>query len=497
MTAMSGSPESVAESALAALGQGTEEDALTAIDQALAKNPDLPLLWHVKALLHRELEDMEPALAAFARAAKLAPGNPKIAHGIALTRLEAGLESIPDFVSAIQLAPDNLELFTGLASALVAEGQPAVAIEGLERTLAVRPDWIAGLAAVTHLRWESGDRATFTKGYEQARAQLPQIAALWRDELFALMHAERFDAALALVERGRAAIGDSSLFQAIEAAAYSETGQFARADPLFDALSDSPEGWIQLRRVRHLLASARPAEAAMLAAHWVKSAEPDHFWPYLSLAWRLTGDSRWQWLEGDERFVGVYDIADRLPDLTLLGERLRMLHRSVGQPLTHSLRGGSQTHGNLFAHIDPVIRHLRRAIADTVAEHAEQLPAPVPDHPLLAARRSPIRFAGSWSVRLSGGGSHANHVHPKGWLSSALYVSLPDELSGDDDARAGWLTLGEPQEELKLDIAPFRYVEPRPGRLVLFPSTMWHGTVPFAVGERLTVAFDVARLPGG
>ena len=37
-----------------------------------------------------------------------------------------------------------------------------------------------------------------------------------------------------------------------------------------------------------------------------------------------------------------------------------------------------------------------------------------------------------------------------------------------------------------------RYVEPRPGRLVLFPSWMWHGTVPFGAGERLTVAFDVA-----
>jgi hypothetical protein len=26
---------------------------------------------------------------------------------------------------------------------------------------------------------------------------------------------------------------------------------------------------------------------------------------------------------------------------------------------------------------------------------------------------------------------------------------------------------------------------------VLFPSTMWHATVPFEEGERLVVAFDV------
>jgi hypothetical protein len=33
---------------------------------------------------------------------------------------------------------------------------------------------------------------------------------------------------------------------------------------------------------------------------------------------------------------------------------------------------------------------------------------------------------------------------------------------------------------------------PKAGRLAIFPSTMWHATEPFAEGERLTVAFDIA-----
>ena len=77
-----------------------------------------------------------------------------------------------------------------------------------------------------------------------------------------------------------------------------------------------------------------------------------------------------------------------------------------------------------------------------------------------------------------------------GWLSSALYVALPPELG---PAHAGWLTLGEPQAQLMLDLPPTRMIEPKPGRLVLFPSWMWHGTRPFSEGERMTVAFDVAR----
>jgi hypothetical protein len=60
---------------------------------------------------------------------------------------------------------------------------------------------------------------------------------------------------------------------------------------------------------------------------------------------------------------------------------------------------------------------------------------------------------------------------------------------------AGWLNFGTPPPELELELAAYRQIEPRAGRLALFPSTMWHSTVPFSDGERLVLAFDVA-LPG-
>ncbi|MGH6659708.1 MAG: putative 2OG-Fe(II) oxygenase, partial [Sphingomicrobium sp.] len=209
-------------------------------------------------------------------------------------------------------------------------------------------------------------------------------------------------------------------------------------------------------------------------------------------AWRLTDPARWQWLEGDERFVGVYDIADRLPPLDALADTLRGLHKLSGQPLEQSLRGGTQTDGDIFMQIDPLLVQLREAARASVAEHVAQLPPPDPSHPLLSGRRDRIAFNGAWSVRLRGAGFHSNHVHPLGWFSSALYIALPPDIGVGD---AGVLTLGEPRSScFDLDMAPFRTIEPRPGRLALFPSYMWHGTRPFGEGERLTVAFDVARL---
>lgn len=94
-------------------------------------------------------------------------------------------------------------------------------------------------------------------------------------------------------------------------------------------------------------------------------------------------------------------------------------------------------------------------------------------------------------MRLRAQGYHASHSHPAGWISSALYISLPaaDTMGAPP---AGWLRFGSPPPELGLDLAPYSEVEPTVGKLVLFPSTLWHGTMPFADGERLSIAFDIA-----
>ena len=69
------------------------------------------------------------------------------------------------------------------------------------------------------------------------------------------------------------------------------------------------------------------------------------------------------------------------------------------------------------------------------------------------------------------------------------FVALPEHAGPEP---SGWFALGTPPPELRLDLQPYATVEPKPGRLVLFPSTMWHNTFPFEAGERLTIAFDVA-----
>jgi uncharacterized protein (TIGR02466 family) len=100
------------------------------------------------------------------------------------------------------------------------------------------------------------------------------------------------------------------------------------------------------------------------------------------------------------------------------------------------------------------------------------------------------RFNGSWSVRLRTMGHHANHVHPRGWISSACYVELPD-IMNEARREDGVLTFAQPSIITTPTLDAEYVVRPEVGMLVLFPSYFWHGTVPFSSDQaRLTVAFD-------
>ena len=480
-------------SSMAAIGAGTEEEALARLAAAPLGSWRDPRLWQAKALLHRELGEIDAAIAAFDEAAALAPNDALILHGRARARMEAGVPAVGAYREALAIAPGDADLLLGMISALAAEAGAPAAIGELEVLLRRNPGWVDGHDALCRLRWQSGDHEGFADMLEATLRRYPGDMRLWKLIIVILSQRDLNARMLETVQRGRASAGDHLIFTANEAVARAELGQVAEADRLFERLKHVDEPTLRVRWVRHLLRSGRAGQGAELAYAMAQGPAGFLFWPYVSVAWRLLADRRWEWLEGDERLVGVYDLSDRLAPLDDLAERLRGLHLASSEPLEQSVRGGTQTDGPLLSRLEPEIRSLRTAVIDTVADHVRGLPPVDPAHPVLRHRRdAPIRIAGSWSVRLTGAGFHTNHIHPQGWFSSALYIAVPgDEQRGPPPA--GWLSLGVPQQELEVDLPPLREVEPKPGRLVLFPSMMWHGTRPFGEGERLTCAFDVAR----
>ncbi|MFZ0501732.1 MAG: tetratricopeptide repeat protein [Steroidobacteraceae bacterium] len=180
------------------------------------------------------------------------------------------------------------------------------------------------------------------------------------------------------------------------------------------------------------------------------------------------------------------DLASFLIDLTA---SLNRLHDPNGHALLfQSLRHGTETTQDLTRSTDAAVRGLFQAFAAPIARYLEHIGKGT--DPLRRRNSGRWRFNGSWSVRLRNRGFHTSHVHPRGWISSAFYVELPDIMT-EGCTDEGILSFGKPGILTTPALEPEYSVRPTPGMLVLFPSYFWHGTLPFESPQpRLTVAFD-------
>jgi tetratricopeptide (TPR) repeat protein len=448
--------------------------------------------WQALGLAARQSGELALALKAFEQANRLRTNDPLLAHSLAQARFEAGLDAVDAFQAAIKLAPSNGQLMIGLASALRTAGHPAEARAFLNQVLAANPLWIDGHRALIHLRWLDGEGDDATAAALATLRTSPQAGDLWGMLINLWIEADRYPQALSVVEQTIAALGTTRDLDIIRAICQSEAGQTAVADAQFASLTDADIPALGVRMIRHALRCQRIDQAAAILDKGLTGPARHSFWPYATLIWRILDDPRYGWLFNAETMVRRH----RVPDDVMQGLRDHLvgLHPDGDEPVNQSVRGGTQTERPLFASIDPSITALRNAIRRCVQDHVAALPPKpdrpdMPDHPLLHANRTaPVLFAGSWSVRLRSGGNHSEHIHSQGWLSSALYVHLP---AMDPAGDAGCFCYGT-NRDLLPDMPPLGIVRPAVGTLVLFPSYMWHGTQPFADGERITAAFDVA-----
>ena len=168
--------------------------------------------------------------------------------------------------------------------------------------------------------------------------------------------------------------------------------------------------------------------------------------------------------------------------------------REEWDPSRRAIRGGAIV-TDLLKSDDPAIQAFKTALDAAVAGYTRDLAphiAEAPNHPHLSAR--PAGFGiDCWANILGAQGHQTGHIHNLGWLSGVYYVTLPPAVFEDDADQAGWIEFNRPGYGIPdYDGVPLRATRPEEGMLVLFPSYVWHRTIPFdGVGERISVAFDL------
>ena len=468
---------------------GRPDWAIKVLEPTQSRFPDDVGFHFLLALSYRDCQEMERACSAIKNASGLAPNNADIAFARAQFAFEAWRPSIAFFRTAYKLAPQNFSLVKNYCIALAAEGRSNRAFKLLKSQLAERPNWIDGhrLWASLCLTLDSGDP---NETFETAIEQLPKDLNLQLAWFQQFGQAKNWDRAEDVLKTAADVDPETRALKLSDVYLRAERGDVLSDDDLFGEHAHPSDPGFDICRVRYLLRTGRVSEAQTIAERHLNGTKTNLFLPYLSLCWRLNKDDRFSWLLRDGKYVVERDIEFSDEELKELARTLRSLHRLKNPYAEQSVRGGTQTDRNLLLHPSSIIQHARQKISDSVTQEIAQLPTD-DEHPFLGQKPEFIRFSGSWSVKLARQGYHSAHTHILGWMSSALYVSIPSkEKLGPPPA--GYLSFGKPPHELNLGLDPYKQIAPAPKKLVLFPSYSWHGTETFEEGERLTLAFDVA-----
>lgn len=398
--------------------------------------------------------------------------------------LDAFARRSPDHLRLLQVAltavPDDPALILAEAEAL-AEAGTAQPFARLEAVLAQNAGWAAGHKALAQLRIAFGHDKPLA-GIEAALRLRKDDPALWLAWLNLLAAQERHAEAAEQTAALRARIGEVPGLRLLEARFAGLAGDPARAAVLLAGLPDDlPD--LAYQRARNALQRGAVEEAA---AHIAQTGPGDdmRMWAMQELCWRALGDARHDWLLHDGELVAAFDLGLSEGDILSTAEALRALHRTSLAPPLQSLRGGTQTRGNLHRQELPALATLFAGFANALDAHRARTATLDPRHPLAALAQRAGAIIASWSVRLASGGFHIPHLHDHGLLSSACHLVVPDTTD------EGLLELGHPPADIALTLEPLASFAPEPGRLIVFPSFLYHATTPFGAGERLSAVFD-------
>ena len=489
------------------LAQSRAEDALKVLETALPDQGEAApgefwmLLGHARMLLARPAAAAE----AFRTWVRLEPHNhdARLRLAAALADGENAVEAEVEVRHCMAAGANSADAAFILARSLMGQGRHDEAETQLRIVVKAQPDHVTAQRNLAELAWmRAGDVEAACVELDSALRKQPCLHALRIAKAQVLLGARQAPAALEEIEAGLAHESSAAdLLSAAATVALEFDGpralKFAKRACAVMPRDSGPI--IALGKAFLATGDARPAlDIAMkLQAAYPTDGQA------LALqadAMRMLGDERYRELLDYSRFVRAFaldtprgwpDLDAYVADLQLALERAHVLK---AHPVGNSLRHGSQIELLPERSSEPAIRAFPSAIDGPIRLYLEALGR---GESIMQRRNTGYyRLSGMWSVRLRPQGFHVNHYHPEGWISSACYLHIPSavEKAGGE----GWLKFGEPAFPTTPALGPEYFLKPEPGLLALFPSYMWHGTVPFSgagAESRLTIAFDV--MPAG
>jgi tetratricopeptide (TPR) repeat protein len=469
------------------------------INKGLILNPRDPALHSLSGHLKKELKDYQGAISSYETSLLIRPEHAITEHnlGVAHRLNNQPQAALQHYQKLLNQNITSFELYQNVGNAYSDIAELDKALACYRQALALNPAYVDAHRNISSLLWSLGMKEQFVQSYEQVFAQNVINDELILSCVESLLAAEQPSLALEYLDQWPVANSDHPNYLDFLGRCQMAAGNQEVALGFHEqACRENPSNAHLLHFGISLLEAGHTDRAAKLLSH-VFTVEPDNQYAlsHLTLCWRLLGDEREAKVNDYQQFVGEYFVptpegfSNMLEFNEFLDSFLMQVHQTKYYPYDQTVRGGTQTHGNLLTWENEALRLLIQSFDLCIHEHLNKVAQFDPPFALFPQTQA-FKYSASWSVKLKDQGFHTMHVHPMGWFSSAYYVNLPDDM--DQGSREGWLKFGEPNFKLHEPLPAQFYVRPEPGKLALFPSYMWHGTVPFKAQQtRTTVVFDI------
>lgn len=363
-------------------------------------------------------------------------------------------EAVVAYQSALLISQDA-KLYFNLGTALKNQGKLADAIASYNQALVLQPDYAEVHSNIGEVLRDQGRYDESVSAYKQALALDPGLPLA------------NYSLAVYLYDSGdlQQAL---SYFQRSQYADWQERSLYCLyKTERFDAFK---QGLDQLKKARH----SSPF-LATLAGHYAENFGTVNDYNFCKNPLDLVCHVSIPELKGDSGLL-----KQLLADI----EQADIEEKSQGR-----LHNGVQSAGNLFKRSETSFQQIARLVGRAIDDYRNNLT----EEKGVFAKGFPKQtvFASSWYVRMKSGGHLTSHIHEEGWVSGALYLALPKQKMHPDEGSIEVSTHGDAYPK-QHDNFPRKCIAPEVGDIVMFPSSVFHRTIPFSSDEeRICIAFDL------
>jgi uncharacterized protein (TIGR02466 family) len=396
-------------------------------------------------------------------------------------------EAEASYTQAIALKPNFAEAHSNLGNTLKELGRLDEAEASYTQAIAVKPDYAEAHRNLGVRLQELGRLEEAEASYRQAIALKPLLAKAY-DHLGNLLQilGEFEDAEMCYKKYISLAPFEVPISKSMAAMFFAQ-GEFQKALSLFDSYN-TPESRSSALECLHSLGKTkeiykRIEDTVELDDGNLRIASFASF-----IAESQLKDTAHRFCKKPLEFLHFSNLSCKIENsnsfITNLIKDLNNI-KSTWQPPNQSAKGGFQTDGNLFRYPTCNIVTLKEIILNEIDAYYEKFKN---EHCSFIEKWPKEKNIKGWHIMLKDQGYHDLHIHHEGWLSGVVYLKVVPPLNKNEGA----ITFNLARSNISDPNFSKIIHNPEVGDMVLFPSSLYHGTIPFSTDtDRIVVSFDL------